>query len=146
MWRGQKSLVCDPGSELRLGGREKRRAKILNGINQKTKQKTIDCTSFCDYYVGRCRKVTVKKVLLSTELLLHHYSVSILVASIAEARVISGLHSSHISLHHCTSAGWCLSTTREDHSGCWTEDTLFNTLYKKIIMNHDAVNVFLVGG
>ena len=64
MWRGQKSLVCDPGSELRLGGREKRRAKILNGINQKTKQKTIDCTSFCDYYVGRCRKVTVKKVLL----------------------------------------------------------------------------------
>ena len=27
--RGEKSLLGDPGSELRLGGREKRRAKII---------------------------------------------------------------------------------------------------------------------
>ena len=34
MGRGEKSLPCDPGSELRLGGREKGRAKIttLTGI------------------------------------------------------------------------------------------------------------------
>ena len=31
--RGEKRLLCDPaGSELRLDGREKRRAKIINGI------------------------------------------------------------------------------------------------------------------
>ena len=29
--RGEKGLLCDPGSELRLGEREKRRAKIMNG-------------------------------------------------------------------------------------------------------------------
>ena len=28
---GEKSLLCDPGSELRLGGRENRRAKMING-------------------------------------------------------------------------------------------------------------------
>ena len=36
---GEKSLLCNPGSELRLGGRENRRAKIVNGI-KKTKTKT----------------------------------------------------------------------------------------------------------
>ena len=32
MGRGDKSLLCGPGSELRQGGREKRRAKITNGM------------------------------------------------------------------------------------------------------------------
>ena len=36
--RGENGLVYDPGSELRLGGREKRGAKIINGMN-KTKIK-----------------------------------------------------------------------------------------------------------
>ena len=31
MGRGGKNLLCDPGSELRLGGRENRRATIING-------------------------------------------------------------------------------------------------------------------
>ena len=30
--RGEKGLLCDPRSELRLGGREKRSAKIINGM------------------------------------------------------------------------------------------------------------------
>ena len=30
--RVEESLVCDPGSELQLGGREKRRAKIIYGM------------------------------------------------------------------------------------------------------------------
>ena len=30
---GGEELLCDPGSELRPGGREKRRAKTTNGIN-----------------------------------------------------------------------------------------------------------------
>ena len=29
---GEKSLLCDHGSELRLGGRENRSAKIINGM------------------------------------------------------------------------------------------------------------------
>ena len=29
---GEKSLLCDPGSELRQGGRENRRAKVKNGM------------------------------------------------------------------------------------------------------------------
>ena len=33
--RGEKSLLCDPGSELRLGGGEKRRAKTINGMEKK---------------------------------------------------------------------------------------------------------------
>ena len=33
--RGGKSLLCDPGSELRLGGRQNRRAKIVNGMEKK---------------------------------------------------------------------------------------------------------------
>ena len=34
MGRGgeEPATVCDPGSELRLGGRENRRAKIINGM------------------------------------------------------------------------------------------------------------------
>ena len=39
MGRGGKSLLCDPGSELRLGGRENRRAKIINGMEKKRKKK-----------------------------------------------------------------------------------------------------------
>ena len=35
MGRGEKSLLCDPGSELRLGGRDNRRAKIINGMKKK---------------------------------------------------------------------------------------------------------------
>ena len=31
---GEKSLLRDPGSELRLGGRENRRAKIINGMEK----------------------------------------------------------------------------------------------------------------
>ena len=37
---GEKSLLCDPGFEVRLGGREKkRRAKIINGVEKKEKKK-----------------------------------------------------------------------------------------------------------
>ena len=38
---GEKSLLCDPGSELRVGGRAKRRAKILNrtGTKKTTRKK-----------------------------------------------------------------------------------------------------------
>ena len=32
--RGEKSLPFDPGSELRLAGREKRREKIIHGIKR----------------------------------------------------------------------------------------------------------------
>ena len=35
---GEKSLLCDPGSQLRLGGREDRRAKIINGMEKKKKR------------------------------------------------------------------------------------------------------------
>ena len=39
MDRGEKSLLFDPGSELRLGGRERKRAKIINkGIGKKKKK------------------------------------------------------------------------------------------------------------
>ena len=37
--RVEKSLLCDPGSELRLGGRDNRRAKIINGMEEKQKKK-----------------------------------------------------------------------------------------------------------
>ena len=43
--REVKSLLCDPGSELRLGGREKRRAKLINGM--KTRKKNIVLPSIC---------------------------------------------------------------------------------------------------
>ena len=36
--RGEKGLLCDPGSVLRLGGREKRRAKIVNGMKKRRKK------------------------------------------------------------------------------------------------------------
>ena len=41
MGKGERSLLCDPGSELRLGGRECRRAKIIlrvNGIEENKKK------------------------------------------------------------------------------------------------------------
>ena len=36
---GEKGLPCDPGSELRLGGRENRSAKIINEMGKRTRQK-----------------------------------------------------------------------------------------------------------
>ena len=40
--RGENGLLCDPGSELRLGGREKRRARIiLNAWDGKKKEGTL---------------------------------------------------------------------------------------------------------
>ena len=36
---GEKSLLRDPGSELRLGGRENRRAKVTNGMGEKERKK-----------------------------------------------------------------------------------------------------------
>ena len=53
---GEKSLLCAPGSELRLliGGRENRRAKIINGMEKKKTQKNIICkasTTFTVRYV-----------------------------------------------------------------------------------------------
>ena len=36
--RGERSLLCDPGSELRLGRRENRRAKIINGMETKKRK------------------------------------------------------------------------------------------------------------
>ena len=36
---GEEPVICDPGSELRLGGRGKRRAKIINGTGGKRKKK-----------------------------------------------------------------------------------------------------------
>ena len=41
--RGEKSLHCDPRSELRLRGRENKRAKILNGMSEKSRKKTQEC-------------------------------------------------------------------------------------------------------
>ena len=38
MGRGEKSLLHDPGTELRLRGREKRRAKIINGMEDEKKR------------------------------------------------------------------------------------------------------------
>ena len=34
-------VLCDPGSELRLGGREHRRAKTVNGMEKKKKKKSL---------------------------------------------------------------------------------------------------------
>ena len=39
---GEKSLLCDPGSELRLGGREKGRAKIINGMENLSDLRYLD--------------------------------------------------------------------------------------------------------
>ena len=40
--RGKKSLLYDPGSELRVGRRERRRcAKIMNGMRKKIKNKNL---------------------------------------------------------------------------------------------------------
>ena len=47
---GEKSLllICDPGSELRVGRRERRRcAKIMNGIKKRKKKKYL-CGVVCD--------------------------------------------------------------------------------------------------
>ena len=38
--RGEESLLCDSGSELRLGGREKRRAKKITGKKRRRKNCT----------------------------------------------------------------------------------------------------------
>ena len=53
---GEKSLLCDPGSELRLGGREKkRRAKITNGKQKSTaavesrKYNNSNVVHICEY-------------------------------------------------------------------------------------------------
>ena len=46
MGRGEKSLLCDPGSELLLGGREKRRANILKGDKEKIDE------AFCVFLGG----------------------------------------------------------------------------------------------
>ena len=46
---GEKSLLCDPGSKLRLGGSENRRAKIINGMEkEKDKKKGCDDSDMCD--------------------------------------------------------------------------------------------------
>ena len=34
VWRREKSLLCDPGSELRLEGLEKIRANTINGMEK----------------------------------------------------------------------------------------------------------------
>ena len=50
---GEKSLLCDPGSELRLGGKENSRAKIINGcgkIKKKKEEKKEHDTNNCCYY------------------------------------------------------------------------------------------------
>ena len=39
MGRGEKCLLCDPGSELRLAWRETIKAKIINGMEKKGKTK-----------------------------------------------------------------------------------------------------------
>ena len=39
MSRGEKSLLCDPGSELRLGGRENRKAQDDKWDGEKKKKK-----------------------------------------------------------------------------------------------------------
>ena len=48
-------LTCDPGSELRLGGREKRRARIINGMKKKTKKKLTLVGGFVGcWWMGFC--------------------------------------------------------------------------------------------
>eukprot|EP00610_Laminaria_digitata_P001320 TRINITY_DN3196_c0_g1_i1.p2 TRINITY_DN3196_c0_g1~~TRINITY_DN3196_c0_g1_i1.p2 ORF type:complete len:51 (-),score=10.06 TRINITY_DN3196_c0_g1_i1:151-303(-) len=37
--RGEKSLLCDPGSELRLWRERDRSAKIINGMEKEKKKK-----------------------------------------------------------------------------------------------------------
>ena len=42
-------MVCDPGSELRLGGREKKkRAKIINEIKQRKKETKTEREKQCN--------------------------------------------------------------------------------------------------
>ena len=38
---GGKSLLCDPGSELRLGGRGEKRAKRVNGMEKTSKNELV---------------------------------------------------------------------------------------------------------
>ena len=45
--RGEKSLICDPESELRLGAREKRRANKLNDMGGGNIQNQIGCQKQC---------------------------------------------------------------------------------------------------
>ena len=37
--REEKSLLCDPGSELRLGGREKKKGEDINVTRKRKKKK-----------------------------------------------------------------------------------------------------------
>ena len=67
--RGEKGLLCDPGSELRLGGREKRRAKIINGMEKKKKKHTHSggCyqTAFMHDMLLCCFEAVVRVLLFS---------------------------------------------------------------------------------
>ena len=59
---GEKSLLCDPGFELRLGGRDKRRAEITTGKGKTTTTTRPPGTTA----VGKCT-YSNKYVLRSTE-------------------------------------------------------------------------------
>ena len=52
MGRGEKSLVCDPGSELRLGGREKRKAQLIRNITQTSQAFTVSGGTIYDSVHG----------------------------------------------------------------------------------------------
>ena len=48
MGRGaEEPVLCDPGSELRLGGRDNRRAKIINGMKKHALCTCYWCWCFC---------------------------------------------------------------------------------------------------
>ena len=49
--RGEKSLICDPESELRLGAREKRRANKINDMGGENIQNQIGCVNIGEYMV-----------------------------------------------------------------------------------------------
>ena len=46
MERGEKSLLCDPGSELRPGGSRTRRANIINGTEREKEKETLIATGW----------------------------------------------------------------------------------------------------
>ena len=52
----EKSLLCDPGSELRLGGRENRSAKIINRMEKKKRKnrKKVQLTRNSGAQNGTC--------------------------------------------------------------------------------------------
>ena len=56
--RGKEPAICDPGSELRLGGREKRRGEIINVLEKRKRKKNIAVLthfrfSICDRKTSR---------------------------------------------------------------------------------------------